>query len=69
VPDETWRLPAADAGAIATRLSFYLDHRELLAEHGRQAAAFATQFTPERYRRGIQAIYRQLLVATSGDAS
>ena len=69
VPDETWRVPAADAEAIASRLSLYLKHRALLAEHGRQAAAFAMQFTAERYRRGIQEIYRQLLGATSGAAS
>ncbi len=63
VPDESWRVPAANAKAIADRLAVYLKDRNLLAAHGAIAATFAAQFTPERYRAGIRRIYDELLPA------
>src|SRR5256884_3370826 len=61
VPDESWRVPVMNSEAIAERLVLYSRDRGLCREHGRVAAEFARQFTPQRYREQIKALYRQLL--------
>lgn len=61
VPDSSWRVPIMDSDAIARRLNLYAEDRDLCREHGLSAAEFARQFTPERYRDQIKALYRQLL--------
>ena len=61
VPDESWRVPVMNSQAIAERLLMYARDRELCQAHGRVAAAFARQFTPELYRQRIRGFYRQLL--------
>ncbi len=65
VPDESWRVPVMDADAIAERLLLYARDRELCREHGRVAAEFARQYTPERYREQIKDLYRRLLGETA----
>ena len=61
VPDTSWRVPVMDADAIAARLSLYARDRELCRDHGRIAADFARQFTPERYRRRVKEIFAESL--------
>ena len=61
VPDASWRVPVMDADAIAAHLLHYAANRKLCLEHGRIAAEFARQFTPERYRQRIKDIFRQLI--------
>ncbi len=61
VPDAAWRVPAMDADAIAARLALYASDRQLCRYHGRIAADFARQFTPERYRRRVKEILCELL--------
>lgn len=63
VPDESWRVPARNANAIAERLDRYVSDPGLVEEHGRQAIAFARQFRPERYRAQVAAEFASLLVA------
>ena len=61
VPDPAWRVPVMNSEAIANRLLLYADDRELLRSDGERAAVFARQYTPERYRAGIQDLFRQLV--------
>lgn len=61
VPDAAWRVPVINSNAIAERLALYAGDRQLCREHGRIAADFARQFTPERYRRQLHDIFHQLL--------
>lgn len=61
VPDPSWRVPVMDAGAIAERIRYYLDQRERVAADGARAREFAAAYTPERYRRNIGAIFREIL--------
>jgi glycosyltransferase involved in cell wall biosynthesis len=61
VPNESWRIPVMSSEAIAQRLVLYARDRILCREHGRVAAEFAQQFTPERYREKIKGFYRRLL--------
>jgi glycosyltransferase involved in cell wall biosynthesis len=61
VPDEQWRVPVMNSRRIAERLLLYAQDRDLCRAHGRQAAQFARQFTPGRYREQIKALCRHLL--------
>jgi glycosyltransferase involved in cell wall biosynthesis len=61
VPDPSWRVAIMDSDAIARRLALYARDRDLCREHGIVAAEFARQFTPERYRKTIKGLFRQLL--------
>ena len=61
LPSPDWRIPARDAEALTQRLMHYATHRDVLADDSAQAAAFARQFTPQRYRDQIKDIYRELL--------
>lgn len=65
VPDDSWRVPIMDADAIGARLQLYADNRELLRSDGERAAAFARQYTPERYRAGIRKLLERLLEGDS----
>ena len=65
VPDPSWRVPIMDSDAIARRLALYAQDRSLCREHGLVAAEFARQFTPERYRKKIKALFRRLLGSAS----
>jgi glycosyltransferase involved in cell wall biosynthesis len=60
LPSPDWRIPARDAEALARRLMHYATHRDALADDSAQAAAFARQFTPQRYRDQIKDIYQEL---------
>ncbi len=51
-------VPIRDSAALADRILWALDHRERLAEMGRQAAMRAREFTWERFREGIRCAYR-----------
>jgi glycosyltransferase involved in cell wall biosynthesis len=53
VPDAAWRVPIMDARAIAQRLELYAQDRRLRDQHADLAEKFATQFTPEKYRREV----------------
>jgi glycosyltransferase involved in cell wall biosynthesis len=61
VPDPSWRVPLMVSEAIARRLEYYADDREALQRDGLRAREFARQFTPERYREQIKALFRTLL--------
>jgi glycosyltransferase involved in cell wall biosynthesis len=61
VPDSSWRVPAMDAGSLAKRIMEYVDDRTLVADHGRKAIAFATQFGPEKYRQNIRGLFKNIL--------
>jgi glycosyltransferase involved in cell wall biosynthesis len=61
VPDEAWRVPVMESEAIAQRLLMYSGDRDICRAHGREAAGFAQQFTPERYRREVQQLFRTML--------
>lgn len=53
VPDEGWRVPVMDAGAIEDRLLNYMDHSEHLQNDSNLAQKFAINYTPARYRLAI----------------
>ncbi len=61
VPSPEWRVPAHDTQMLATRIGYYLDHRDALTLDGFAARTFAAQFTPARYRQQIRLIYEELL--------
>jgi glycosyltransferase involved in cell wall biosynthesis len=61
VPDNAWRVPAMDSESLAKRIMEYVDDRTLLADHGKKAIAFATQFGPERYRQNIRGLFKNIL--------
>lgn len=63
VPEESWRVPPHDAEAIRGRLLEYHGDRDLLRHDGEVAAAFASRFTPERYRARAGELFRELLAA------
>ncbi len=63
VPNPSWRVPAHDGAAIASRIKDYLDHPEHLPIDSATARAFASQFTPQRYRDQIKETYRELLAS------
>jgi glycosyltransferase involved in cell wall biosynthesis len=70
VPDSSWRVPIMDSDAIARRLTLYAEDRDLCREHGLVAAEFARQYTPERYRGQVKALYRRLLnLPTAADCA
>jgi len=60
VPNSSWRVPVMNADAIASRLTFYAENRDLLQEHGEIALNFAPQFTPSRYRDQIKKHLQQV---------
>ena len=61
VPDSSWRVRAMDSEALANRIMQYVDNRMLIADHGKKAISFAAQFTPEKYRQGIQSLFNSIL--------
>jgi glycosyltransferase involved in cell wall biosynthesis len=61
LPSPDWRIPARNAEGLTQRLMHYATHRDALADDSALAAAFARQFTPQRYRDQIKDIYRELL--------
>lgn len=61
LPDASWRVPVADARAIAERLRYYLDDRIALARDSVMARQHARQFRPERYRIAVRALFTDLL--------
>lgn len=63
VPHDSWRVPPHDAEAIRGRLLEYHGNRELLRHDGEVAAAFATRFSPERYRARAGVLFQELLAA------
>ncbi len=50
-----------DSESLAKRIMEYVDDRTLLADHGKKAIAFATQFGPERYRQNIRGLFKNIL--------
>lgn len=65
LPDDSWRVPAANADAITARLRHYIEQPERLAADSERARAFAQQFTPERYRENVKAVFSELLFPSS----
>lgn len=61
VPEESWRVPPHDVGAIRARLLAYHADRELLQHHGELAAEFGQGFRPENYRRRAGEVFQALL--------
>jgi glycosyltransferase involved in cell wall biosynthesis len=61
LPDESWRVQAASAEAIAGRLRYYLDQPDRLAADGALGAGFAAQFTPARFRERACGFFGELL--------
>jgi glycosyltransferase involved in cell wall biosynthesis len=57
-------LPIRNAEAIAEKLAWGLDHRADLAAMGESAAQQARTFTWERFRAGVRAAYKEMIVAT-----
>jgi glycosyltransferase involved in cell wall biosynthesis len=62
VPDENWRVPIMDAGAIAQKLAMLRDNREYCANMGHIAGQFAQKFTAKLYREQLQALFKQILL-------
>lgn len=54
-------LPIREARAIEEKLVWGLEHRDALAEMGRQAALQAGVFTPARFREGIRSAYQAMI--------
>lgn len=54
-------LPIRDARALEEKLVWGLEHRDALAEMGRQAAQQASIFTPARFRAGIRSAYQAMI--------
>ena len=54
-------LPIRDAGAIEEKLVWGLEHRDALAEMGRQAAQQAGIFTLPRFRAGVRSAYGTMI--------
>jgi len=50
-----------DSESLAKRILTYAEDRFLLLEHGDQAASFAAKFSPERYRRQVQSLLKNIL--------
>jgi glycosyltransferase involved in cell wall biosynthesis len=61
VPNSSWKVPAMDSESLAKRIMHYVDDRNLVVDHGNEAAAFAAQFGPEKYRQNIQGLFKELL--------
>ena len=61
VPEASWRVPAMESASLAKRIMQYADDRMLVIEHGSKAAAFAQQFSPERYRHIIGTLFGEIL--------
>lgn len=61
VPDENWRVPIMNARAITEKLLLLRDNREYCANLGDIAVQFVQQFTPQRYRQQLQALFKQFL--------
>jgi glycosyltransferase involved in cell wall biosynthesis len=58
-------VPVGDAGAIADRIAWGLDHRSDLAGMGVAASRQASEFTWARFRQGIRDAYVQMLMAAA----
>ncbi len=54
-------LPIRDSGAITEKLVWGMEHRDALAEMGRQAAERAGFFSLERFRSGVRDAYRAMI--------
>lgn len=54
-------VPIRDPAAIAERLAWGLDHRETLAELGREAALRARMLTWEHFREGVREAYHSMI--------
>jgi len=54
-------LPIRDSGAITEKLVWGREHRDALAEMGRQAAAQVGLFSLERFRSGVREAYRAMI--------
>ena len=61
VPEASWRIPAMEPMRLAARMMLYENDRALRIQHGRQAAAFAKQFGPEKYRQNIGGLFESIL--------
>ena len=59
-------VPIRDAGAIAERISWGMDHRDELAAMGEAAARRAREFSWARFRAGVRDAYRKMIVAQTG---
>lgn len=60
VPAAEWRVPAFSGEAILSRLQYYRREPSRCRDEGLIAAAFAHQWTSQRYRDSIRAIYDEL---------
>lgn len=65
VPNETWRVPALNAHAIAERLRHYAADRDALRRDSKIAHEFAAQFRPEKYRAEAGRLFQELLTTTA----
>jgi hypothetical protein len=63
VPDPAWRVPVLNGNAIAARLQQYAADAETLLRDAETAVAFATRFSPERYRQVAGGLLGQLNAA------
>lgn len=53
VPDAGWRVRPMDAGDLAEKIGWYAEQPGRAFERGCQGQVFASQFTPQRYRREV----------------
>lgn len=60
-PDPSWRVPAMDAWRLAERILYYADDRTRVAEDGKTAMAFSTEYTPKHYRQKIRKLFATIL--------
>jgi len=60
LPDDSWRVPPMDAGALANRLRLYDEDRDRLARDAQTARDFVRGYTPEAFRRRAEAILQSL---------
>jgi glycosyltransferase involved in cell wall biosynthesis len=61
VPDPSWRVPAMNPGALASRIQCYAQDRIMLEEHARMALDFASRFGPGVYRKNVGSFFQKLL--------
>jgi glycosyltransferase involved in cell wall biosynthesis len=65
-PNYSWKVPAMNSQHLAERILYYANERSLIPEHGKIAMAFATTYTPQRYRYNVCRLFTNILKRESG---
>jgi len=65
-PNYSWKVPAMNSQHLAERILYYANERSLIPEHGKIAMAFATTYTPQRYRNNVCRLFTNILKKESG---